>query len=78
MAKRQANGGRPSKGDRELFVTRVPKPVALVIRERAEELDLSYSEYLAGLLATALEMPQHAPSAPKDRDQEELPLTRAS
>jgi hypothetical protein len=78
MAKRQANGGRPSKGDRELFVTRVPKPVALVIRERAEELDLSYSEYLAGLLATALEMPEHAPSMPKDRDQEELPLTRAS
>ena len=70
-------GGRPSKGARELFTTRVPKPVADMIRERAEELDLSFSECIADVLAVALNLPGYA-VALKDRAQEELPLTRAS
>lgn len=69
--------GRPSKGDRDVFLTRVPRTVGNALRARAEELDLSYSECIADLLAAALDLPQHM-SAPKDRAQEELPLTKAS
>lgn len=79
MAKRRVNpgAGRPSKGERELFTTRVPKPVADLIRVRAEELDLSFSECVADLLAVALDVPEHS-IVVKDRAQEELPLTKAS
>jgi hypothetical protein len=43
------NGGRPSKGARELFATRLPEPEARSFRELAEQLDVSYSELLLEL-----------------------------
>lgn len=60
-----------------MLVSRVAKPLAELIKARAEELDVSYSDYVAGVLATAHGLPQYAPQPP-DRLQEELPLTRAS
>lgn len=77
MAKRAAPGaGRPSKGDRDVFMTRVPRAVGDAVRQRAEDLDLSFSECIADLLAAALDMSEHA-IAVKDRAQQELPLKSA-
>ena len=60
-----------------MLVSRVAKPLADVIKARAEELDVSYSDYVAGVLAAAHGLPQYAPQSP-DRTQEELPLVKAS
>jgi hypothetical protein len=77
MVKRIAVGGRPSKGERDMLVSRMAKPLADEVRSRAEELDLTYSDYVASVLAEAHGMPQYAPKR-HDRTQEELPLVKAS
>ncbi len=51
MARRGSNGGRPSKGDRELFATRLPVELAEMVRDDADRSDLSLSEHLANLVA---------------------------
>ena len=76
-AMRTSNGGRPSKGDRVLMASRVPRAVADSVREDAERLGYdSISSYVAAALAAHQGMPEYAP-APV-RDQEELPLQRVS
>lgn len=51
MTRRPATGGRPSKGNREPLLTRAPADLAQVVRDEAERLGLSYSEYIANVLA---------------------------
>lgn len=43
--------GRPSKGERESLITRVPPALAAAARQRATELNLTVSDYLQGLIA---------------------------
>lgn len=43
--------GRPSKGRREVLITRVPPALATAARQRATELNLTVSDYLQGLVA---------------------------
>lgn len=75
--RRPGSGGRPSKGDRHLFATRIPVPVAEAVMEAAEALGLSYSEFLALLAAEAMGMPELAPH-PRPVNQEELPLNKTA
>ena len=74
----RAGPGRPGKGDRQLFATRAPRPLADVIRRRADEAGLTLSDYIASILATAHDMPEfvHAPN-PQTLS-EELPLSRSA
>ncbi len=51
MARRPATGGRPSKGNREPLLTRAPPALAQAVRDEADRLGLSYSEYIANVLA---------------------------
>lgn len=51
MARHPAQGGRPSKGDRAPLLTRPPLELAQAVRAEAERLDLSYSDYIANILA---------------------------
>ncbi|MEJ7831584.1 MAG: hypothetical protein WKF79_01600 [Nocardioides sp.] len=44
----------------------------------AEKLGLSYSEYIAYVLANAHDVPTPLPPGRRDRDQRELPLQSAS
>lgn len=53
MARRQGSGGRPSKGDRLTLLTRTPAALGLAVQAEAERLDLSYSDYIANVLAAA-------------------------
>ncbi len=81
MAKRQApSSGRPSKGERDLMVTRLPVADGKTIRQLAEDYDWSYSETVAELVRIALlhqdELPPRPETSPST--QQELPLTRAS
>lgn len=77
MAKRQpGRGGRPSKGPRDLMVTRLQTHVAEQVRALADDRDWSYSETLAALVAISLDHLADLPGAPAE--QEELPLTKAS
>ncbi len=51
MARRPATGGRPSKGKRQPLLTRAPAELAQVVRNEADRLGLSYSDYIANVLA---------------------------
>jgi len=51
MARQRNAGGRPHKGDRKLFSTRLPQDLAELMSAEADELDLTYSDYLANLVA---------------------------
>lgn len=63
MPKRRGTpgAGRPSKGDRRQFVTRVPRAAADLVLAEAEARDLSYSEYLAIVIALAHGVPAAMP-----------------
>lgn len=74
----QGGPGRPSKGDRHVFISRVPRAAADRIMAEAEKLGLSYSEYIAYVLANAHDIPTPLPPGRRDRDQKELPLQSAS
>jgi hypothetical protein len=81
MAKRTAarGGGRPSKGPRDVIVTRVPTVDSAELRGLAEARDWSFSETAAALIRIGLrhrdELP---PETSTSREQEELPLNKAS
>jgi hypothetical protein len=71
--------GRPSKGDRDVFYTRMPRPVGDLIRTMSEETGVAISDIIAGLAARGLGMEQYAPALPDvfDEHQQELPLKSA-
>ena len=68
--------GRKSKGDRDNFAVKPMRPVGDVIRANADRLGMTYGEYCAALLSTALGMPEYAPQ-PVTSEQQELPLKTA-
>ncbi len=70
MTRRPASGGRPSKGVREQLLTRAPADLAQAVRDEAERLDLTYSDYIANVLAAAHGFPPVA--EPKDDAQMRL------
>ena len=75
---RRPSGGRPSKGDRDLLVTRPARAVGDAVRARADAQGLTISEYIAAVLAEAHDLPQHAPRRDIHPAQEELPLSRTA
>lgn len=65
MARQVGRGGRPSKGNRSTLITRPPAELADAVRDEAERLGLTYSDYIANLLAAAHSFPPVvAPSDP--------------
>ncbi len=76
---RPKGSGRPSMGDRHFFGTRVPRQVADLVQETADKHGLSYSEYLAWIIANAhgfeTPMPTGNGASP---DQGRLPMASAS
>lgn len=73
---RTTYGGRKSKGVRELLGTRPAQPLAEAARARADELDMTVSDYLATLIAEDLDMLQYAPQR-NDPSRVELPISAA-
>ena len=67
--------GRPSKGDRHTFVSRVPRAAADRVQAEAERLGLSYSEYIAHVLCLHHNVPTQLPAP---ATQEALPLQNVS
>ena len=78
MSKRGAYGGRPSKGDRDTMVTRLPADEGAAVRQLAVDLDWSYSDTLAALIRLGMQHREQLPTTPTGRGQEELPLNKAS
>ena len=69
-------GGRPSKGDRDVMVTRPPALVGRAIRRLADERGISISEYIAAVLSDHVGRPELMPMPPApSRSESELPLT---
>lgn len=66
----RVNRGRPSKGDRDAFMTKPARPVGDAIREHAEQLGMTYGDYIASILARELGMPEYAPVPPHVNDEE--------
>lgn len=80
MAKRTAarSVGRPSKGPRDVIVTRVPTDDSAELRDLAEARDWSFSETAAALIRIGLRHRDELPAGTKPRGQQELPLNKAS
>ena len=58
MVKRTAPvTGRPSKGDRKVMYSRVPRVIAEKVEAEAERLDLAYSDVIANALARYFGLP---------------------
>ena len=76
MAKHKPGPGRPSKGARLPFTVRVPAALAAAVRADADQLDLSYSDHIANVLADRYGHPPVATpkemATPKDDEQMEL------
>jgi len=72
-----ARTGRPSKGDRDVLYTRVPRPVGDAIRALSDQTGMAISDVVAALAAKGLGMPEWAPQPPHPYDQQELPLKTA-
>jgi hypothetical protein len=68
--------GRTHKGDRDLFTFRIARPVGDVIRARSAAAGMSYSEYIAAVVARSEGMPEHAPQSHPVADQGELPIAK--
>ena len=75
--KAMARTGRPSKGDRDVLYTRVPRPVGDAIRAISDQTGMAISDVVAALAARSLGMPDLAPRPPRPFDQQELPLKTA-
>jgi hypothetical protein len=75
---RKPSGGRPSKGDRDVIVTRPARPLGNVVRARADEAGITISEYVAMVLARAHGMPEFAPVPSATPKQEVLPLGKTA
>lgn len=60
--------GRPSKGERIAITAKPDLPLATVIRRNADQLGMSYGDYVVALAAHALSMPAHAPRPARSVD----------
>jgi hypothetical protein len=69
--------GRPHKGERHVIVTRPAKPVADVVMSEAAAAGMTISDYVAGILARAVGLPQYVPPVSTAQNQQELPLKTA-
>lgn len=78
MPKREAHGGRPSKGARDTMVTRLPANEGAAVRQLAVDLDWSYSDTLAALIRLGMQHREQLLITSTSHDQEELPLNKAS
>ena len=77
MAERQKIG-RPSKGDRVVTWTRLPRSDREVVDELARELGQPVGDVLAALVAVGLKHRGEMTLPASKSKQEELPLVRAS
>lgn len=78
---RRGVGGRPHRGDRTLYQSRIPTPLAQHLDERCDELGITRTEVVARLLIYATEhadvkdLPKVYEANKPDTDNEELSLT---
>lgn len=76
-----ARRGRRNKGKRHSFMSRVPQDLAARVIQEAEASGLTYSDYIALVLAEKHDYPlaEHIrPNTSTDSVQEEIPLKTAS
>ncbi len=64
--------GRPSKGDRDTFMTRPAREVGQIIRQKAAEEGIPMGDYISRAVAVYVGRPDLAPPPHSD---EVLPLT---
>ena len=69
-----SNGGRRSKGERRLVVTRLATDIADRVAAAAEERGMTVSDYLATLVYSDLDIPLPPTGAPPT-SQAQLPLS---
>lgn len=72
MARRRPGPGRPSKGERKGYFTRVPIEDALQVDAAADAADVSYSEYIAALIALGLRYRDELPEKFQPKPAEEV------
>lgn len=70
--------GRPHKGDRVVVYARPHRVIADRLKQDSEAAGVSQSDYVALLLARALQLEQYAPDLPQPDGQEVLPLGRTA
>lgn len=53
--------GRPSKGERDAITAKPSLPLGAIIKRNADELQMSYGDYMVAIAAHALGLPDEAP-----------------
>lgn len=76
MVTKRGQGGRPSKGARDMIATRPPVEVGDAVRIAADKQGMTISDYVAKILAEVHGLPQFAPKTPPVSDQGELPIVK--
>src|SRR6478752_9369928 len=71
-----AKVGRKSKGDRDAFALGPLRPLGDRIRANADALGMSYNDYVIGIMADAVGMPEYAPTRLEAAGQLDLPIER--
>lgn len=71
-----AKVGRKSKGDRDAFALRPLRPLGDRIRANADALGMSYNDYVIGIMADAVGMPEYAPTRIEAAGQLDLSIDR--
>ena len=66
---------RPSKGTRDMLVSRPARAIGDEVRSRADQAGVTISDYISILLAEHCGMPHLAPARKPKRPDEELHLT---
>ena len=75
VVERGGRGGRPSKGKRDQFVSRVPWELGDLVRQQAGVAQVTVNDYIAVVLAERVGRPDLAPSSHPVFNQQELPIT---
>ena len=73
MARAPGRGGRHTKGPRTQLMTRTPVELAESVKDEAERLGLTFSDYIANLLAKEHGFPPIA--VPKENGESQMKLT---
>ena len=68
MARPRSPGGRPHKGERQLFATRLPTDLAELLRDEAEDCGLTLSDHLANIAAEHFGRPPLVGAAPPQEE----------
>ena len=79
MRRSNHRGGRPHKGNRDAMMIRPARELGDIVRQAAEDADMTITDFVANILACELNRPDLSPTVVKNStNQKELPLAKSA